>query len=83
MIRDFWVENYLSIRDRQGLDFVSKTQDEFLCYEVSEGVFLNKLGILYGADSYGLHKNVSLYNSYKIGRLGAKPALGSYFIDLD
>ncbi|MDE6065696.1 MAG: ATP-binding protein [Duncaniella sp.] len=34
-------------------------------------------------DSYGLHKNMSLYNSYRIGRLGAKPELGSIFIDLD
>ena len=24
-------------------------------------------------DSFGLHKNLSLYNSYRIGRLGAKP----------
>lgn len=53
MIRDFWVENYLSIRDRQELDFVSKTQDEFLSYEISKGVFLNKLGILYGANASG------------------------------
>lgn len=34
-------------------------------------------------DSYGLHKNLSLYNSYRIGRLGAKPELGSIFIDLE
>ncbi len=34
-------------------------------------------------DSFGLHKNLSLYNSYRIGRLGAKPELGSIFIDLD
>ena len=34
-------------------------------------------------DSYGLHKNLSLYNSYRIGRLGAKPELGSIFINLD
>jgi hypothetical protein len=34
-------------------------------------------------DSFGLHKNLSLYNSYKIGKLGAKPQLGSMFIDLD
>jgi hypothetical protein len=34
-------------------------------------------------DSYGLHKNLSLYNSYRIGRLGAKPQFGSMFIDLD
>ena len=34
-------------------------------------------------DSYGLHKNLSLYNSYRIGRLGAKPELGSIFIDME
>ena len=32
------------------------------------------------ADKYGLHKNQSLYNAYKIGKLGAKPVLGSPFI---
>lgn len=32
------------------------------------------------ADKYGLHKNQSLYNAYKIGKLGAKPSLGSPFI---
>lgn len=35
------------------------------------------------ADEFGLHKNLSLYNSYRIGRLGAKPELGSIFIDLE
>lgn len=34
-------------------------------------------------DSYGLYKNLSLYNSYRIGRLGAKPELGSIFVDLE
>ena len=34
-------------------------------------------------DSYGLHKNLSLYNSYRIGRLGAKPELGSIFVNLE
>ena len=34
-------------------------------------------------DSFGLHKNLSLYNSYHIGRLGAKPELGSIFINLE
>ena len=34
-------------------------------------------------DSFGLHKNLSLYNSYRTGRLGAKPELGSIFIDLE
>ncbi len=32
------------------------------------------------ADKLGLHKNHSLYNSYRIGRFGAKPSLGSPFI---
>lgn len=31
-------------------------------------------------DRLGLHKNHSLYNSYRIGRFGAKPALGSPFV---
>lgn len=35
------------------------------------------------ADKFGLHKNLSLYNSYRIGRLGAKPEIGSPFIDFD
>ena len=35
------------------------------------------------ADEYGLHKNNSLYNAYRIGKLGAKPELGSPFINLD
>ena len=34
-------------------------------------------------DSFGLHKNLSFYNSYRIGRLGAKPELGSIFINLE
>ena len=29
----------------------------------------------------GLHKNLSLFNAYKIGRLGAKPDLGSPYLD--
>ena len=37
----------------------------------------------YRGDSFGLHKNMSLYNSYRIGRLGAKPELGSIFINLE
>lgn len=32
------------------------------------------------ADKLGLHKNNSLYNSYRIGRFGSKPILGSPFI---
>lgn len=36
--------------------------------------------ILYRASDMGIHKNVSLMNAYKIGKLGAKPTLGSTFL---
>jgi predicted ATPase len=35
------------------------------------------------ADEYGLHKNLSLYKSYRNGRLGAIPQLGSPLIYLE
>ena len=53
MIRDFWVKNYLSIRDKQGLNFLAKGPASELVTEVSEGVFLYKLGILYGSNASG------------------------------
>lgn len=36
---------------------------------------------IYKASDLGLHKNLSLLNAYKIGRLGAKPTLGSTFLN--
>ena len=36
---------------------------------------------LYSAADFGLHKNISLYKAYKVGKLGAKPELGSIFIE--
>lgn len=53
MIRDFWVKNYLSIRDKQELSFLAKGPSSELVTEVSEGVFLYKLGILYGSNASG------------------------------
>ena len=53
MIKDFWVKNYLSIRDKQELDFVAKGPASELVTEVVDGVFLYKLGILYGANASG------------------------------
>ena len=53
MIREFWVKNYLSIRDKQELSFVAKGPASELVTEVSEGVFLYKLGILYGSNASG------------------------------
>lgn len=54
MIRDFWVENYLSILERQEMNFeVRQTEDEWMRVEVSPGVFISKLGIIYGANASG------------------------------
>jgi len=53
MIRDFWVKNYLSIRDKQELSFVAKGSSSELITEVADGVFLYKLGILYGSNASG------------------------------
>ena len=53
MIREFWVKNYLSIRDKQELSFLAKGPASELVTEVSENVFLYKLGILYGSNASG------------------------------
>lgn len=53
MIREFWVENYLSIRDRQILNFVAKGPESELVAEVADGIYLFKLAILYGANASG------------------------------
>lgn len=53
MIRDFWVKNYLSIRDKQEISFLTKGPSSELVTEVTEGTFLYKLGILYGANASG------------------------------
>ena len=53
MIRDFWVKNFLSIRDKQELNFLAKGPASELITEVTEGVFLYKLGILYGPNASG------------------------------
>ena len=53
MIRDFWVKNYLPIRDKQELSFLAKGPSSELVTEVVEGAFLYKLGILYGSNASG------------------------------
>lgn len=53
MIRDFWVQNYLSIREKQELSFIAKGPASELIVEISKGVFLYKLGILYGSNASG------------------------------
>ena len=53
MIREFWVKNYLSIRDKQEINFLTKGPASELVTEVTEGVFVYKLGILYGSNASG------------------------------
>jgi len=53
MLKDFWVKNYLSIRDKQGIDFLTKGPASELVVEVESGVFVYKLGILYGSNASG------------------------------
>ena len=64
MIRNFWVKNYLSIRDKQELSFVAKGPSSELVTEVADGVFLYKLGILYGSNASG--KSNMLIALYKV-----------------
>lgn len=59
------------INDNRGVVWFVEKNKETASSEYSRG------------DSFGLHKNLSLYNSYRIGRLGAKPELGSIFIDIE
>lgn len=37
---------------------------------------------LFSADDFNLHKNASIFNAYKLGKLGAKPMVGSPFITI-
>ena len=53
MIREFWVKNYLSIRDKQELNFIAKSQPSELVSEMGNGESLYKLAILYGSNASG------------------------------
>ena len=54
MIREFWADNYKSVRDKQILNFECKSnEDSVASVEIGNGVRLNKLGIIYGANASG------------------------------
>lgn len=56
MIHSFYVENFLSIRDRQEISFATtsdKTVRDFVAVEVKPNVYINKLGVFYGANASG------------------------------
>ena len=37
---------------------------------------------LYSADDFNLHKHASIFNAYKLGKLGARPKIGSPFLSI-
>ena len=54
MIREFWVENFLSIKERQTLNFETKSnEDEWASVDFGGGKRINKLAIFYGANASG------------------------------
>ncbi len=54
MIREFWTENYLSIRERQTMSFETEGDDDnWMSAEISEGVNLDRVGIIFGANASG------------------------------
>lgn len=38
---------------------------------------------LFSADDFNLHKNASIFNAYKLGKLGARPQVGSPFLAIN
>ena len=56
MIYSFYVENFLSIKDRQFISFATtadKTARDLVAVEVKPNVYINKLSIFYGANASG------------------------------
>lgn len=53
MIKDFWVQNYFSIKEKQTLSFAAKSYDDLLTIKIAPDVYLNKLGVLYGSNASG------------------------------
>lgn len=54
MIREFFADNYKSIRDKQTLSFECRSnEDSIATAEMGNGVRVNKLGIIYGANASG------------------------------
>ncbi len=54
MIREFWAENYLSIRERQTMNFETEGSDEnWMSAEVAKGINVGRVGIIFGANASG------------------------------
>lgn len=54
MIREFWVENFLSIKERQTLSFETKSkEDDWASVDMGYEKRVNKLAVIYGANASG------------------------------
>ncbi len=54
MIREFWIENYLSIKERQTMNFETEADpDNWMSAEISKGVNVGRVGIIFGANASG------------------------------
>ena len=54
MIREFWVENFLSIKERQTLNFETKSkEDDWASVDMGNEKRVNKLAVIYGANAAG------------------------------
>lgn len=54
MIREFWAENFLSIKERQTVNFETKSKDdEWASVDVGGNKRINKLAVIYGANAAG------------------------------
>ena len=55
MIREFWVENFLSIKEKQTISFESraKANEHYFAVDMGWSNRVNKLGIFYGANAAG------------------------------
>ena len=54
MIREFWVENFLSIKERQTLNFETKSkEDEWASVDLGGERRINKIAVIYGANASG------------------------------
>lgn len=54
MIREFWAENFLSIKDRQTLNFETKSkEDDWASVDCGGEKRVNKLAVIYGANASG------------------------------
>lgn len=81
------IKTFLVNSDRAQLIFSTHSlmllDEDFIRRDMVNFASKNESGAteIYRAKDFGLHKEVSILNAYRAGKLGAKPQLGSIFID--